>query len=72
MSVTEGDQSTIETPGAQGSYLESLYELYLQDHTSVPDDWRFYFDSLPVINSLMIKGFNNCSTSIQAISPAKA
>ncbi|MDA0758905.1 MAG: 2-oxoglutarate dehydrogenase E1 component, partial [Proteobacteria bacterium] len=49
MSITEGDQSTIETSGAQGSYLESLYELYLQDHASVPDDWRLYFDSLPVI-----------------------
>ncbi|MGY8793134.1 MAG: 2-oxoglutarate dehydrogenase E1 subunit family protein, partial [Gammaproteobacteria bacterium] len=49
MSNTEGDQSTPETSGAQGSYLESLYELYLQDHASVPDDWRLYFDSLPVV-----------------------
>ncbi len=49
MNNTEGDQSTLETSGSQGSYLESLYELYLQDHVSVPDDWRLYFDSLPVI-----------------------
>ena len=36
--------------GAQSSYLESLYESYIENPTSVPDDWKIYFDSLPVVN----------------------
>ena len=36
--------ATSHTAGAQGSYLESLYDLYLKDPTTIPDDWRIYFD----------------------------
>jgi len=50
MSDIEGDQLTSGNANAQGSYLESLYELYLQDPTTVPDDWRLYFDSLPTMH----------------------
>ena len=42
--------STSHTAGAQSSYLESLYDLYLKDPTTIPDDWRIYFDSLPSVS----------------------
>ena len=42
--------ATSHTAGAQGSYLESLYDLYLKDPTTIPDDWRIYFDSLPSVS----------------------
>ena len=31
--------STSHAAGAQSSYLESLYESYLENPSSVPDDW---------------------------------
>ena len=42
--------STSHAAGAQSSYLESLYELYLKDPSTVPDDWKIYFDSLPIVS----------------------
>jgi len=39
--------STSHTTGVQSSYLESLYESYLEDPASIPEDWKIYFDSLP-------------------------
>jgi len=39
--------STSHAAGAQSSYLESLYESYLDNPSSIPDDWKIYFDSLP-------------------------
>ena len=35
--------STSHAAGAQSSYLESLYESYLENPSSVPDDWKIYF-----------------------------
>ena len=42
--------ATSHTAGAQSAYLESLYESYLKDSSSIPQDWKIYFDSLPQIN----------------------
>ncbi|HET7831356.1 MAG TPA: 2-oxoglutarate dehydrogenase E1 component [Gallionella sp.] len=33
--------------GANAPFIESLYESYLADATSVPPEWRSYFDALP-------------------------
>ena len=41
--------STSHAAGAQSSYLESLYESYLDNPSSIPNDWKIYFDSLPSI-----------------------
>ncbi|MEX0941315.1 MAG: 2-oxoglutarate dehydrogenase E1 component [Pseudomonadales bacterium] len=35
--------------GGNASYVEDLYERYLEDPSSVPDGWRSYFDTLPVV-----------------------
>ncbi|PWQ93475.1 2-oxoglutarate dehydrogenase E1 component [Leucothrix arctica] len=34
--------------GSSAVYLESMYESYLEDPSSVTDNWRRYFDELPV------------------------
>lgn len=36
--------------GANATYVEDLYELYLSDPESVDSEWRAVFDGLPVIN----------------------
>lgn len=36
--------------GANATYVESLYELYLSDPESIDDTWRRVFDSLPKVN----------------------
>jgi len=36
--------------GGNHDYLEQLFEDYLQDPNSVPEDWRHEFDKLPSIN----------------------
>ena len=51
MNNMEDSWSTSHTSGGQSSYLESLYESYLSDPSSIPDDWKLYFDSLPVVAS---------------------
>ena len=33
--------------GGNLDYLDELYECYLADSNSVPNEWRQYFDSLP-------------------------
>lgn len=36
--------------GSNAPFIEDLYESYLSDPASVPDDWRQRFDSLPAVN----------------------
>lgn len=38
---------TSHMSGSNAHYVEDLYEQYLGDPQSVPDEWRQYFDSLP-------------------------
>ena len=37
--------------GGNATYVEALYESYLQDPNSVPEEWRDYFDRLPMVDS---------------------
>ena len=37
--------------GANATYVEELYELYLSDPDSVSDEWRSVFEELPVFFS---------------------
>ena len=39
--------STGHISGANAAYVEALYDSYLNDPASIPDEWRKYFDSLP-------------------------
>ncbi|MCH2555864.1 MAG: 2-oxoglutarate dehydrogenase E1 component [Alcanivorax sp.] len=36
--------------GANAAYVDELYESYLTDPNSVPEDWRAYFEKLPSVN----------------------
>ena len=35
--------------GSNSAYVDELYESYLADPNSVPEDWRAYFDKLPSV-----------------------
>ena len=38
--------------GANSTYIEDLYESYLEDPISVDANWRNVFDELPKVNDL--------------------
>ncbi|MFT6221665.1 MAG: 2-oxoglutarate dehydrogenase E1 component, partial [Candidatus Endobugula sp.] len=42
--------STGHISGGNAAYVEELYDAYLYDSASVPDEWRNYFDQLPRIS----------------------
>ncbi len=37
--------------GGNATYVEDLYESYLKDPNGVPEQWREYFDKLPLVES---------------------
>jgi len=37
--------------GANAAYVDELYESYLTDPNSVPEDWRVYFEKLPSVDA---------------------
>ena len=46
-SVMQRMWSSAHLSGGNATYVEELYELYLHDPNSVPEEWRTYFDKLP-------------------------
>ncbi|MDG2071519.1 MAG: 2-oxoglutarate dehydrogenase E1 component [Pseudomonadales bacterium] len=48
--------------GGNASYVEELYERYLDDPTDIPDQWRSYFDTLPLVD-----GSDNADISHQTV-----
>ena len=54
--------SDSHTSGGHLSYLEDLYEGYLQDPNSISGEWRNYFDDLPFQN-----GFKKDSSHLDVI-----
>ncbi len=49
-SVMELMWSTGHLSGANADYVEELYESFLDDAESVPQQWRDFFQSLPAVN----------------------
>lgn len=41
--------------GGNATYVENLYESYLKDPNSVPEQWRDYFDKLPMVKSDIVQ-----------------
>ena len=37
--------------GANAAYVDELYESYLTDPNSVPEDWRVYFEKVPSVDA---------------------
>ena len=46
----EGLWSTSHISGGNAGYVEDLFEDYLTDPNSVPENWREYFDKLPKVD----------------------
>ncbi len=44
--------STSHISGGNASYVEEVYEAYLRDPNSVPDQWRDYFEKLPRLDGV--------------------
>jgi len=41
--------------GGNATYVENLYETYLKDPNAVPEQWRDYFDKLPMVKSDIVQ-----------------
>ncbi|MEM9256157.1 MAG: 2-oxoglutarate dehydrogenase E1 component [Pseudomonadota bacterium] len=41
--------------GGNATYVEDLYEDYLKDPNSVPEQWRAYFEKLPMVDSEIVQ-----------------
>jgi len=41
--------------GGNATYVENLYESYLKDPNGVPEQWRDYFDKLPIVASEIVQ-----------------
>jgi 2-oxoglutarate dehydrogenase E1 component len=41
--------------GGNATYVENLYESYLKDPNGVPEQWRDYFDKLPIVSSEILQ-----------------
>jgi 2-oxoglutarate dehydrogenase E1 component len=41
--------------GGNATYVENLYETYLKDPNGVPEQWRDYFDKLPMVASGIVQ-----------------
>ena len=39
--------------GGNASYVEDLYEQYLEDPSEIPDQWRSYFETLPLVEGTL-------------------
>ncbi len=47
--------STSHISGGNAAYVENLYEAYLMDPASVPEEWRNYFEQLPRVNGTVAR-----------------
>jgi len=52
-SLMEALWKTSHISGGNAVYVEGLYEDYLQDPNSVPDEWKDYFDKLPRVEGVV-------------------
>ena len=39
--------------GQNAAYIEGLYEDYLRDPSAVPEIWRSYFETLPMLDDTL-------------------
>jgi 2-oxoglutarate dehydrogenase E1 component len=50
-SLMEIMRRTSQLSGGNVAYIEQLYEKYLEDPTTVPQEWRGYFEKLPRVDT---------------------
>ena len=39
--------------GTNAAYIEALYEAFLDEPNTVPDEWRSYFEQLPMVEGVI-------------------
>ena len=39
--------------GQNAAYIESMYESFLEEPDSVPENWRAYFEQLPMVEGVL-------------------
>ncbi len=54
-SIMELLWGTSHISGGNASYVEQLYDSYLHDPNSVPEEWRNYFDKLPRVSPVVMQ-----------------
>ena len=47
-SYADSNQKTVGAGDGNAPFIESLYESFLKDPKSISDDWRIYFETLPI------------------------
>ena len=47
-SYADSNQRTVGAGDGNAPFIESLYESFLKDPNSISDDWRIYFETLPI------------------------
>lgn len=47
--------SSSHISGANAAYVEELYERFLTDPNDIPEEWRNYFEKLPLVNGGHVK-----------------
>src|SRR5690606_3852237 len=52
-SIMEHFWSTSHISGGNAAYVEELYDKYLHDANSVPEEWRNYFEQLPRVGGVV-------------------
>src|SRR5438132_13077726 len=58
--------------GANASFIEDLYEKYLVNPQSVPEEWREYFDRLQVLPGSTVKDIASAPVEQSFVQRAKA
>ena len=50
ISLMDRMRASSHLAGPNAAYIEELYEAYLDSPNSVPEVWRSYFDTLPIVD----------------------
>ena len=50
ISLMDRMRASSHLAGPNASYIEELYEAYLDSPSRVPEVWRSYFDTLPIVD----------------------
>ncbi|MDF1643679.1 MAG: 2-oxoglutarate dehydrogenase E1 component [Pseudomonadales bacterium] len=62
---------TAHLSGGNAPYIEELFEAYLSDPNSVPEQWRNYFDALPKVDDVVVPDVSHATVRDQFLQLAK-
>jgi 2-oxoglutarate dehydrogenase E1 component len=62
---------TAHLSGGNAPYIEELFEAYLSDPNSVPEQWRNYFDALPKVDDVVVPDVSHATVRDHFLQLAK-